>query len=281
MSAASITIDSVIGYLTQRGIEMGANCQVTAMVGGVSATVLLVESDRMRIVVKQALDQLQVDDPWFAKPERALTEAVALSALHALTDHYVPELIDFDEVQCALVMTAAPANWQPWKSDLLTEGIDQADTCATGRTLASVLGTWHRATAGDEATAQRFDDYEAFEQLRVHPFHRTILTRHPPLACAIEACIADLTQRRECLVHGDRTVVSARSGETEDSWLADLAVGWRAGQDQGRFHTPFRTHRQVEPTARTRSHRTDRICRPVAQRPTGPTRSSDFQEGSQ
>ena len=27
-----------------------------------------------------------------------------------------------------------------------------------------------------------------------------------------------------------RTIVSARSGETEDSWLADLAVGWRAGQ---------------------------------------------------
>jgi enolase len=26
------------------------------------------------------------------------------------------------------------------------------------------------------------------------------------------------------------TVVSARSGETEDSWLADLAVGWSAGQ---------------------------------------------------
>ena len=26
------------------------------------------------------------------------------------------------------------------------------------------------------------------------------------------------------------TVVSARSGETEDSWLSDLAVGWSAGQ---------------------------------------------------
>ena len=25
-------------------------------------------------------------------------------------------------------------------------------------------------------------------------------------------------------------MVSARSGDTEDSWLADLAVGWRAGQ---------------------------------------------------
>ena len=31
-------------------------------------------------------------------------------------------------------------------------------------------------------------------------------------------------------VAGLATIVSARSGETEDSWLADLAVGWAAGQ---------------------------------------------------
>jgi enolase len=30
--------------------------------------------------------------------------------------------------------------------------------------------------------------------------------------------------------HGLVTVLSARSGDTEDTWLADLAVGWRAGQ---------------------------------------------------
>lgn len=29
---------------------------------------------------------------------------------------------------------------------------------------------------------------------------------------------------------GWRTIVSARSGESEDDWLADLAVGWRVGQ---------------------------------------------------
>jgi enolase len=29
---------------------------------------------------------------------------------------------------------------------------------------------------------------------------------------------------------GYATIISARSGDTEDSWLADLAVGWRAGQ---------------------------------------------------
>ena len=39
-----------------------------------------------------------------------------------------------------------------------------------------------------------------------------------------------------------KTVVSARSGETEDSWLADLAVGWRAGQIKvGSTHGSDRT----------------------------------------
>jgi enolase len=35
---------------------------------------------------------------------------------------------------------------------------------------------------------------------------------------------------RRARAAGMATVVSARSGETEDSWLADLAVGWAAGQ---------------------------------------------------
>jgi enolase len=43
-----------------------------------------------------------------------------------------------------------------------------------------------------------------------------------------------LSDAREALELAQRegyaTVVSARSGDTEDGWLADLAVGWRAGQ---------------------------------------------------
>ncbi len=46
---------------------------------------------------------------------------------------------------------------------------------------------------------------------------------------------AGTVSRAERVVHeaigaGFATVVSARSGDTEDSWLADLAVGWGAGQ---------------------------------------------------
>lgn len=46
--------------------------------------------------------------------------------------------------------------------------------------------------------------------------------------------VGTLTGAREVveLAHAThyRTVASARSGDTEDSWLADLAVGWRTGQ---------------------------------------------------
>jgi enolase len=38
----------------------------------------------------------------------------------------------------------------------------------------------------------------------------------------------DVLQRARS--EGLATVVSARSGETEDSWLADIAVGWAGGQ---------------------------------------------------
>ena len=43
-----------------------------------------------------------------------------------------------------------------------------------------------------------------------------------------------LTDARAALEHAREasyaTILSARSGDTEDAWLADLAVGWRAGQ---------------------------------------------------
>ena len=46
--------------------------------------------------------------------------------------------------------------------------------------------------------------------------------------------IGTLTEARQVVgiaqAAGYATVLSARSGETEDSWLADLAVGWRTGQ---------------------------------------------------
>ena len=41
---------------------------------------------------------------------------------------------------------------------------------------------------------------------------------------------ATLNVLKQARANNFNTVVSARSGENEDSWLADLATGWGAGQ---------------------------------------------------
>ena len=48
---------------------------------------------------------------------------------------------------------------------------------------------------------------------------------------------------------GYTAVVSHRSGETEDPFIADLAVATERGPDQDRFGQPHRPHRQVQPVA--------------------------------
>ena len=48
---------------------------------------------------------------------------------------------------------------------------------------------------------------------------------------------------------GYAAVVSHRSGETEDSTIADIAVGTQRHADQDRFVVPLRPGREVQPAA--------------------------------
>ncbi len=222
-----ITADSVVEFLATRGIVTGGRPTVSAMTGGVSCTVLLVEAGDLRLVVKQALDQLLVEGDWFATPERAVTEAAALSMLRSLTPDYVPELVDASPADHALVMTAAPADWRTWKARLLADEFDGEHERAAASVLGTVLANWHTATAGDRSIAARFDDYEAFEQLRIAPFHRTVLARHPVWADSIRRCIDDLIEHHECFVHGDfspkNILVNPR--HPTELWVLDFEVG--------------------------------------------------------
>lgn len=65
---------------------------------------------------------------------------------------------------------------------------------------------------------------------------------------------------------GYATVVSARSGDTEDHWIADLAVGWRAGQIKvGSTHRSERTakwNRLLEIEAEAQSAGAASLARP-------------------
>jgi Phosphotransferase enzyme family len=202
----------IVDYLLETG-QLG-KARVTALAGGVSAETLLVECEPSRLVIKRALGRLLVPAEWTAKTERAMTEAAAISLLHDITPACTPRLRYADAARNLIVMDAAPADWVPWKSVLLGQVPDPTKGAAsTAACLGAILADWHERTWHDDAVAARFDDREAFQQLRVVPFHHAVARVHVAFAGRIEACAMELEARRDCLVHGDFSPKNVLVGE--------------------------------------------------------------------
>jgi 5-methylthioribose kinase len=222
-SIVHITTETVGSYLYERGVVSSPQVTATELTGGVSGRVLLVEAEGVRLVTKQAHARLTVATEWLASPRRAQTEAAAMSMLSALTPDSVPALIDSDAENCALTMTAAPPGFRAWKDVLLDQEMPAPEVVRTAGVLGDLVGRWHRRTWADASVAARFDDYDAFESLRISPFHRTILSRHADLATVINHCIEQLMTGRQCLVHGDLSPKNVLVGSGEP-WVIDHEV---------------------------------------------------------
>ena len=85
------------------------------------------------------------------------------------------------------------------------------------RTLADVQLVGDDLIVTDRIRLQRAIDEDCASAVLVKPNQRGTLT-----------AAAELVQQAQRADFA--TVISARSGETEDSWLADLVVAWRGGQ---------------------------------------------------
>ena len=211
--------ETASAYLAQRGAVPGAqHAVISQLSGGVSNVVLAADCGQTRVVLKQALPRLRVKDLWLAKRERAISEADALVLARTLTPDTVPAVLDVDRERCALTIEAAPRSWVTWKSLLLAGDVDTEVASRLGETLAE----WHRATFRDAAVAARFADYEAFDQLRVDPFHRTVSARRPELAAAIAPLVARMQATHVCLVHGDFSPKNVLVGD--GVWVIDFEV---------------------------------------------------------
>jgi 5-methylthioribose kinase len=212
--------DAVIRHLRRRGVvtpEMPV--EVRTLPGGVSGDVRAVVAPGLDVVVKQVHEALLVEDDWFADEQRLVTEGWALRLAGDLNPDAVPKVIDLDPRTHTLVMQRAPRNWRNWRSDLLEGRVDPD----LGRRLGAILGGWHRETASRPELLAAFQDDTSFVQLRIDPFHRTIIDRHPDLAEPIEAVIERLTTRRSCLVHGDFSPKNILVGE-DGLWVLDWEV---------------------------------------------------------
>ena len=211
-----LTVETVGGYLESRGIAPVT--EAAELGGGVSNVVLAVRSDGRDLVVKQSLPRLRVAQEWHAKRERVLTEARALTLAAELTPAHVPAVVDVDPVRYAVVIERAPRSWSPWKDRLLAGEANPS----IGGGLGEVLAAWHASTSGDDRMREAFGDHEAFDQLRVDPFYRTVARRWPDLAPAIARYVDAMLSRRTCLVHGDYSPKNVLVGD--GLWVVDFEV---------------------------------------------------------
>lgn len=190
---------TVAAYLAELGLLPPGQLDIHELSGGVSSTVLAVSGRTSGVVVKRALHRLKVKRLWHASRQRTLTEARAIQFAGTVTPGRVPAVVSVDTRLLTLVIEKAHPAALNWRETLMEGSVDPS----VGAQLGSTLAKWHRASWLPWERASEFEVGEAFEQLRLRPFHGEVAARHPDLADRIQAHADQLRKARICLVHGD------------------------------------------------------------------------------
>jgi len=198
VSGFTLSAESAPGYLAQRGF--GGEFRCRELGGGISNVVVLAESDDSRMVLKQALPQLRVRDEWLAERSRIFRERDGLiAAAQVLPKGWVPQVLWSDDSEFLFAMEAFSPEARSWKDELMLGSLD----CKRAEQAGKALGLTIRETWRDPELERRFGDQTAFNQLRTDPYYRTIARRHPDIADAVYAWIAEVEPLRLALTHGD------------------------------------------------------------------------------
>lgn len=161
-----LTPDTVGTYLVDHGVVASArSVDARALDGGVSNVVLDVETGSERLIVKQPLANLAVEDDWPADVERVHNEAAAArvyrDVLNAERDVQVPEVVFEDRDDHVVVIEGAPPSATTWKAELLDRNVRPETASRAGQ----ALGQLQSAVAGEEHVRDEFENGRAFRQL--------------------------------------------------------------------------------------------------------------------
>ncbi len=192
----------------------------TELDGGVSATVIAVRGDGVSVLLKQGLSRLRVADRWEANQDRTEAEAAALQLLGDLTPGAVPRVLAHDARDHVVAMELLPAEARNWQAEIGAGRVRPK----FGRWAGETLGAWHAGTRRRSAVTRQFDRLQAFEELRLLPFHETVMKRLPGLAAPVSACAQELRSARRCLVDGDYAPKNMLVTPGGRAWVFDLEV---------------------------------------------------------
>lgn len=221
-----LTLNNAAEHLRAKGIlATKESATSTSLGGGVSNRVIQVTTETDCYVLKQPLENLDVEDDWPADIVRVHNEAAATRVYANICGSvkygYTPRVVDKFDSDHVVVFSCAPSDSTTWKRDLLDTTIDRHVVEIVGK----ILGTVHADTANNKELRNKFDDKAPFKQLRVDPYHRTTAQRHPDVADSITNEIDRLLSVDTTLVHGDYSPKNILvTPKTPDVWILDFEV---------------------------------------------------------
>ena len=233
--------DTAGSYLARRGNISGTVTTADAdkLGGGVSNRVVQVQSDEDCLVLKQPRPNLAVEEDWPADIDRVHNEAAATRVYESILDRTelaasVPSVRFEDHSQDVVGFECAPDNARMWKGDLLDGHVD----ARVAREVGRVLGIVHDSAADEPELLDPFESKLPFDQLRIDPYHRTVASRHPDVADAVDAASERLLGSDRTLVHGDYSPknVLVEDAGTFRVWILDFEVAHRGDPS---FDTAF------------------------------------------
>ncbi len=218
-------IRSFVGRLGLVGDPRGA--RFTALTGGVSSDIWMVEGDARRFCVKRALAKLRVKADWRAPVERNAYEAAWLKGAAALAPGSAPRILAEDPGAGMFAMEYLPGeSYRSWKAELLAGRVDVEFASAVG----ARLGVIHAAFAREPDAPARFATDANFHAIRLEPYLIATAAAHPDLAAPLNRLAERTAATRRTVVHGDvspKNILIGPEGpvflDAECAWFGDPA----------------------------------------------------------
>ena len=186
--------------LQELGLTNSTALQGSPLTGGVSSDIWCVETEHGFVCAKRALSKLRVAADWRAPVERNLYEARWLQVAQMAFAGCAPELLGQHEELGVLVMRyLPPSDFRLWKKELHAGRVD----ITTAKELGEILASIHSYAAKRPEMAKEFPTEKIFYEIRLAPYLMATAEKHPHLADALHALVAQTQDNAKTLVHGD------------------------------------------------------------------------------
>lgn len=211
----------LLAYLVQKNLVKENDLQVTALTGGVSCEILLIDDGENRFVLKRALKKLKVKEDWFADVKRNVIEQHYLKYVATFKPESVPAILYSDDIHNFFCMEMLENGLQNWKTLLLDRqfNLDYAEKAGT------LLAEIHLKSINNAKLAEEFNTLDNFTELRIAPYLLATAKKNEVLAPYFKAEAKRLSETKFCLVHGDYSPKNILVSK-ERLVILDCEVAW-------------------------------------------------------